>query len=427
MQALKESRSNPLANSYGLMPHDAKESQEGFGDFHEAQDGSLMGASAGVSTPFSRLSPTPRSLMENSAEFVKPVMGRGPSVGVAMSASNALSQEVFHNDADDVFDEKGKGKGGVKVDEGMEEFRVTPPKESRQAFASDFRQLIQRLKENDRRLTAVSLAGCRLDSRDLMHLLDALRQANFLRRLDMSRRAFSEADVSMVVRAVMTNPYLREVDLTHNNLGLKSARLIRDMCQLHRGLLVCQLYEPTSRRPGRPEIAQCVASIQWYLASNRALHATLRRESCEMNMCGRRVTASSLDFFFDQVHVKYLNLSHNFIDVMSPKLIVMVNLKVANLSHNELLEFPATFGHLQNLRHLDVSYNSIKVLPDYLATMKKLRSINCDGNNLSAIPSPILISKIKSISVFKTKLKLPKDINRPDNGEAHLKFLRSGK
>lgn len=69
------------------------------------------------------------------------------------------------------------------------------------------------------------------------------------------------------------------------------------------------------------------------------------------------------EIIYELVNLKMLDLTDNYIEEISPKIVNLVNLKKLYFSCNKIYKIPKEFCILSNLKKLNFSYNYITEIP----------------------------------------------------------------
>eukprot|EP00944_MAST-04C_sp_MAST-4C-sp1_P010638 g10638.t1 len=85
-----------------------------------------------------------------------------------------------------------------------------------------------------------------------------------------------------------------------------------------------------------------------------------------------------------------LQLNHNCLDRIPPKLGEAKKLERLFLARNKLAELPPSLGHCKQLRSIWLDWNSIEAIPYTFANLKLLHTISANGNPLKKPPPEIL-------------------------------------
>ena len=106
-------------------------------------------------------------------------------------------------------------------------------------------------------------------------------------------------------------------------------------------------------------------------------------------------------FMSDDVHSEWgmaytledLQLNHNDLETIPPKIGAAKNLKRIFLSRNKLLELPVQLGRCKKLEYIWLDWNGIEAIPYTFANLHKLKTISANGCPLKKPPPEILINE----------------------------------
>lgn len=97
-------------------------------------------------------------------------------------------------------------------------------------------------------------------------------------------------------------------------------------------------------------------------------------------------------WFFEFVHLKFIQLSGNLLQIIPDEISDLINLEHLDLSKNHLAYLPIRLAALNKLQYLNVSENEITTLPKEIGTMKSLLTLNASKNRLTEIPLELATS-----------------------------------
>lgn len=104
-------------------------------------------------------------------------------------------------------------------------------------------------------------------------------------------------------------------------------------------------------------------------------------------------------------------LKENFLPILPQWFFEFVHLKFIQLSGNLLQIIPDEIANLINLEHLDLSKNQLKHLPVQLTALNKLQYLNVSENEITALPKGMSlhvkfeIPELKYIDLFYSGIK----------------------
>jgi Leucine-rich repeat (LRR) protein/predicted acylesterase/phospholipase RssA len=87
--------------------------------------------------------------------------------------------------------------------------------------------------------------------------------------------------------------------------------------------------------------------------------------------------------------LRVLLLSHNRVAALTNDVCKLRSLVTLDLSHNELTTLPSHLSRLTRLRELRINHNAIVTLPDSIGSLAKLRLLDCAANKLTSLPASI--------------------------------------
>eukprot|EP01119_Soliformovum_irregulare_P024572 TRINITY_DN8842_c0_g1_i1.p1 TRINITY_DN8842_c0_g1~~TRINITY_DN8842_c0_g1_i1.p1 ORF type:complete len:646 (+),score=167.29 TRINITY_DN8842_c0_g1_i1:56-1939(+) len=113
------------------------------------------------------------------------------------------------------------------------------------------------------------------------------------------------------------------------------------------------------------------------------------------------------DEVFDNPLIHDMDLSHNSIFSISPRISTLSHLTKLYLQNNEIEELPIQFCNLQQLTTLNLSKNKLKSLPENLGLLTNLACLTVEHNQLEAMPESLgSLQKLTTLEIAHNRLKM---------------------